>query len=1853
MRSGLPFVPHRYRILRLLGEGGEGRVFLVQDAQRDGALLALKALSGHRAVSGAVLPGSGIESTAFEESLRQEFEVLSRLAHPALARVWDFGRLGDREGVYFTRDYAPGENLLAWCMRRPFAANWTEFYSLAAQLLGALHAVHSAGYVHGDIKPSHAIVREDSEGGGPRLSLIDLGSARLQGAVNHERRGTPAYRPPHSVQDERDGDLYATGMTLFQAITGRLPFALGDAAALAAWRSAGEPARLGAWIDDAPHAVCEVIEKLTTGALEARFPSAQAAIELLERRSGAGRLFFHGTGVVGRFRGREKELEEVLACIRCPEAPVAVLTGPPGFGKTRLAVEVALRAQLDGARTLHVSPETAVRSIEALNEVASVGDRNLELRRTESSRELSFQCEGLLRAAENQQVLVLLDAVLDDEQSGGKNQSEQTARGFWISFVRAHAARPPAALRLIVTARRGALLRRYLGVAPDRWHEVPLGPLLRGVVRELAVDTFSTSQIPERLIEQIDVFASGSPGRILTALRRLAASSGLRIDPVGHLAAPPNFRLESNGADSSSAFAGDLHRRAMAIVALAPGPLDSAGLASLATASDPGRFRAVGQDTWEAVLEDLYGRGGLLKKDLLSHEYSLASPKTAPEWCRELCTTEARSVLSEVISRLLTAPSGGKPHRDRFLLLARAAARSGDARLALRSSLRSIRDLRAGRRIEEAIDLSEEILRVEGNAPRDARFRWLLALRRAELALIDGRRTVIDAAREWMAETASEAMPVSARALALVRRGQLELASGRTEEATAAMETAVSLIESRKDGSGFSSALLFEASARLASLRFVRGETENGHLLLARGNELADAVLDGGRRSAGAPGRIRKAGLPDNLPLCISALTRFGELNRRHGKPDAALRVLDAGRVLARRIGRPDLEAGPLHETALVHASMGRYDHADEVLKACEAFAQASGDRMSLLRVKVHLATLCQRSGDEARAEKLFHEARLLGADLGDLGAEAASWIGLGLLRRDRGDLLGALRIVRQILRRFHPAHVAIRANALLNLGEIYLALGKPDRARRERARALVLARSCDNRLLAGYALMGLGTVRWAVGDSAGAECRLRSALRLAEPEGNHALLGAIHLSLGLVAKRRGELGGAMRHLGRALLHAGRASSRPQLEQGLMNLLDCLIRTDRRPCAGRILASWAKRHWPNEAVPCDGGRHRFAARAMVIRVRSCPLPSAAEILDLAREAEEAGEILAAMQILAEALQDPCCKAAGSLELLARYRLLAARFIRRSSPRDRRFFESACETLTLALPRDGHPIPTVSTSEPHRANESAVVDLASDPLAHLAQEWARGTHAESATEGDGASPGSQEKEIENALRRLRDAIPVRGVWVLNQPGSREPLFYSSESQAPPFDFYSARYGEIAEVLNTGRTRWGDGDAIVFLSDSAAAAAHARRKALYYRFDRAAGDMGPLRSRMETAAGLLACYFRIRFGELARRSERGRLAKSQEEIRRLHALLIQGKKDIETAVITQRFLLVERQRILEAGGTFSGSFKLPACKSPMMRTLIQRLRKVAGGDLPILLLGEAGVGKDTLARLVHRLSPRKRGAFIGELRAIPESLIESELFGYCRGAFTGAEEDRPGLLQLASGGSLYLDELSDLSPVLQARLLRVFEEGAIRPIGSEKPRPLDLRWISSSRRPMAELETSGAVRRDLLYRLKGEVIEVPPLRERREDIPLLVESMVEQFAREKGVPTPAISPDLVQTLSRRDWPGNIRQLESEVKRAFLMRSEGPLTTNEFLRAGDSFVPSRASLSPTYHAAPSRTASLRDARRQLERALIDRALLDSAGNATLAARALRISRRYLGVLLDRYGIRLKDFLQQRGDL
>jgi nitrogen regulation protein NR(I) len=360
----------------------------------------------------------------------------------------------------------------------------------------------------------------------------------------------------------------------------------------------------------------------------------------------------------------------------------------------------------------------------------------------------------------------------------------------------------------------------------------------------------------------------------------------------------------------------------------------------------------------------------------------------------------------------------------------------------------------------------------------------------------------------------------------------------------------------------------------------------------------------------------------------------------------------------------------------------------------------------------------------------------------------------------------------------------------------------------------------------------------------------------------------------------------------------------------------------------------------------------------------------------------------------------------------------------------------------------------------------------------------------------------------------------------------------------------------------------------------------------------------------------------------------------------------KKVIEKAA---RAHDLERQN-LHAPGEAPGSPLVG--ESPAMKAIHEMVARVADSPSTILITGESGTGKGLIAQELHRLSSRREKALIKvNCAAIPKDLVESELFGYEKGAFTGAVGSKPGRFELADGGTLFLDEIGEIPVEIQVKLLRALQESEFERVGGVRTLRVDVRLIAATNRDLKALISDGRFREDLFYRLAVVPMELPPLRDRREDIPVLVAHFVEKFNRRLGKRVEGVDPDAMQLLQAYGWPGNIRELENLMERSVLF-ADGPIVEASQLpealreKAPGAPIPVAsvgplAAASPTALAPPGASMKeiVRQAQAELERELIARALEETGGNVTRAAKRLQISRKSLQVKMKDLGLRGTD--------
>ena len=328
-------------------------------------------------------------------------------------------------------------------------------------------------------------------------------------------------------------------------------------------------------------------------------------------------------------------------------------------------------------------------------------------------------------------------------------------------------------------------------------------------------------------------------------------------------------------------------------------------------------------------------------------------------------------------------------------------------------------------------------------------------------------------------------------------------------------------------------------------------------------------------------------------------------------------------------------------------------------------------------------------------------------------------------------------------------------------------------------------------------------------------------------------------------------------------------------------------------------------------------------------------------------------------------------------------------------------------------------------------------------------------------------------------------------------------------------------------------------------------------------------------------------------------------------------------------------MENENIRERKPTDESSFGKIVGASPSMQIILKSISKVSSTDVPVLITGESGTGKELIANAIHAASGRKEGPFVAiNCGAIPESLLESELFGHEKGSFTGAAGQRRGRLEYANGGTLFLDEIGDLAQELQVKLLRFLQEKVIERVGGRQPVPVDGRIIAATNRNLEEAVRSGAFREDLYFRLAVMKIHLPPLRERGEDVVLLAEHMMAMFSKELKMPQKRFSKAAIDAIRKYGWPGNIREMQNCVKRAIV------LAAGNSIKAEDLELELEAENARIYKA-----ASLKGARDATEREMLADALRRNNGNISKTAKSLGISRPTLYDLIARHGLQPSD--------
>ncbi len=1691
----------RYELLKRLGAGGMGEVFLARDLTT-GSECALKRLR-----AGTALPAA--------ELTRREFEALTRLRHPAVVAVHELGFAHDGS-AYFTMEYVPG-----MAADRALArGDWPSFFFVAAQVAQGLEALHAAGVIHGDIKPSNLLVVPGSTPGDRPLGakLLDFGLAAVLGRDDKSHRGTPGFAAPEVVRGElptRAADLYGFGATLFTLIAGHPAFEAASSTSLLRRQQAGPPAARPLEEAGAPAPLVQLVLQLLASDPAQRPADARAVRRDLERMHPAARR-----PLAERFRtvvivGRERELGTLERWARSVHgrARVMLVTGEPGAGKSALLDELGARAALDGRQVAHLACGSftgagAVALALLRRWAAEAGVDPATLPATPNvlspaTRAALAGAEGSLAGAE---LGALAELAIEWTQSAAGAGNDAAPRLVLLDDSERLDPLSRALMRRLVLHSAGRSLRWVLarrGAAPGAGdgsredeqvmrdaglaESLTLGALDAGAVGRLAAARLN-QPAPELLRSFLWSRAGGHAGLTVEMLKAAAEAGALRESDAGLVVdearlatvrTPASFEASmlaivqtlpgpSRAAAAVLAVWGHRIEPAMA-AALDPGvtpeSLDSLVTAGLARRDDDGMFVLAPPALGERILESIDAE---TRRSL--HRAAAAWPGVSAEarFRHLVCAGEAAAALAAADEAVDAA------HDDGLAAAAAALAETDAPGLAGGWHARAGQELAARGLYARAIPHIERALALANDAEQRAECRQRLStcyLRAGRLGDL-----------ERVVREALEASPPPAARMRLLcdesaRRGAL----GDRDGARAVAESAWSLARSVDDAEAQGIAANTLARALLAL-----GDHDQAERL-ARTAEAAYHRVGHGL------GEVRAMG------------TRAAVAQARQN-PEATHELYREAIGRARSQGYRLVLEELLQGYAAVLIEAGRWDEMRET--AAEALRVALEDGRSA-GAAAALALLAQVDGLTGRARSAAHQARaavrLARRHQPDL--EPFAWRSAAQAHRVGGRLAGAERCAWRALNLATRVATPYEVEwCRVELGRVWIAAGRWQEAGALWAAALTDGDSAGS--------IGTTVLRTLAGRAALRDSAVdRAATRLGDADRWLAGRTAPYAQA-LADQLRAELGLRQERVRDALEHARRALAAFAALPAPVDRAQAQLDLARLALAGTVDGRIPVGAWLEEAAATfeRHGNRRGRERALALMV------------EWLRRSGGRGAVGDRDRTLIESVS----------------RLL------NSLPDLRELTQSAME---LAVEQFGAERGVLLLADPE-----------SGELTPMAEH--------------GAVDAITRRDAVSYSRRVVERVTRSGGSLLITDAPSDPRAVSD----------SVLDLRLRSIVCVPMYLGGRVVGAVYMDDS-------RRPDAFSDADR---------GLLEGFAHLMA---------VAIENSRG-----AEEVRRDNELLV-GENLSLRQVVGARF---QAQSLI---GTSSA-----------MQQVLSVIERAARTKTTVLITGENGTGKELIARILHHGGKRRLQPFVAvNCGAIPETLIESELFGILPQTATDVR-GRDGKFVLADGGTLFLDEIGEMPLKQQVALLSAIANREITPVGGSKPVSVDVRIIAATNGDLRRLIQEGRFREDLYYRLNVIPIEVPPLRERKADIPNLAHHFVAHFAKQLEREVPELSSEFLAALMQSDWTGNVRELQNYIERVLAMNPGRVLRPNP---------PPQGLAEQGTSRRAGRAGRLTDEIAGLERQMMGDALQKARGNQSVAARALGMTEQSLRYRMRKYGL------------
>ncbi len=1740
-----------------------GRVHLAEDRLEGGQRVALKVYP----------PGTP------SDLLRREFLALRALRHSGIARAYHFG-LSETDGApFFTMEHIAGEPLHRFMDRlreetaigraragpprlsrdrlsrdrpadREFLAGALDLLLQAALACGHLHR---RGLLHLDLKPGNLLVAgETSNGGGdgtasPTLTLIDFGLIREVGAAAAVPRGTLPFMAPELFAGERAdprADIYALGVTFYLALTGRHPI---EAESIDEWAQAHRT-RSPAPAPELPRPLEGLLLRAMAKDPARRFRSGAdlgSAVRSVRRVLGFSDQKGGPAFVEPELVGRQEELQRMERWREGERAahPLAFVSGPDGIGKTRLLESIETALEIAGNHVVWIRPpDRGERGflVEILRRLALLHpQRMLGGRRGTAAWLLRHAVGEAVPGSEAERILAVTPADevreilrrLARERTSALLREEPVfllvddlemvdPEGRTLLFDLAAALRAPGrspcggivaavgADRSAVEAIRGACEARG---AAALW--IPLKPLSPRETRLLSERTASNGAGQWRRPQNLHRLTGGIPLHVIEEVRESEEDRSPRSWAA---------RIRCGAADRLRE-AGGAGWRFATLVAASGRPLPVSVLARAAGMTVESALRTLRELSFRGV----FSQGSAGAARFLRHSFA-----------RELLGRLGREEIRELHRCLAEALLGGRiapaekeiPERRKALAHDADLLVQGDIAFHLFHAGDPLRAAAAAEPVaaevgrlhlagpERIIDVFERAAKARGiGDPAGRRFLEACGDLQARAGRFDEARRSFSTLARFM-EVSPENRSRFLRKLAAATHR-----SGDPARARRLLEKALERLKPARRPPGRAGVTVtaerLATLAELAILHHFRQETRHARMRAGEGLRILS------ERSAWRSAKLD----PQTVQRIMDLYSIAGQIAIRALRLDEAAAHLLRGLKLARSAGAAVNSALLLNNLGLTRHLQSRLSDALNAFRLAARSARELGDSAALASIRCNVAQIQAKRGRFAAAleelDRLDEEPAVVQSPRLRLGLIYSRALVLNLHGNGAGDWDAVASLAGELGDSF------LRSFAEVYGGEGGIERGLWARARRRLETDLApAARRCAEARLA-FLDAALGRPRRPYGPS-----ESDGPLPDLVEAWNRLWLGRADLEAGRFASARA---GFLSCLG--FFRAHRIA--PGVIEASLLLADAdLLRAGSGPRGSDSLIESARRWMAIARKTAGDAPGGIEPRRRTLRLQL--LEARAALQSALRGGDGHGAALRARDLLAgaggdEALHDALPAAiefealqtalavlqddpTAAREAAARLEAARGRLAESSDAADRRLF----------LARDPFRRLGIERLRPHGDSP-----------------WPPGAHAalrEALAQMRPRTQGSETRQAqwEAALAAIARPLGAAAAWVVDRQPNRPPQVLARWPAASGSDARQLldppgnrsrfhRPPGFTPATGTGRI-----EALAVPIAGAAGLRSSGDRMLV--IDRARSERAGTADFLRAAADIFSIAS----------AERPPTAVHPGAARR------DGGPDAATREIRRR-AAESRTRTLLAAKTAERGERVGAAglvaRSQAARKLAADVASAAACDLPILISGESGSGKEVVARAIHRLSARGTGPFVSQnCTAIPAGLLEADLFGYERGAFTGADRTRSGFILKAQGGTFLLDEIGDTDPVIQAKILRVIEEHAVRPVGGRRTVPVDVRFVAVTQKDLVQMSKEGAFRLDLFYRLAGLQIHVPPLRERLEDIAPLGERFLEEAAGRRL----RVSPRARQLLESHPWPGNVRELQTVARRIALV-------------------------------------------------------------------------------------------------